>query len=78
LRNCWRRADFGDTGRVVCAVAVAAGAGLLVAGLLHAQAGAAVAGVVVVVVVVLFESLIEGVTSFGITGYCPSASGGKM
>ena len=24
------------------------------------------------------EVLIEGVTSFGITGYCPSASGGKM
>ena len=36
----------------------AAGAGLLVAGLLHAQAGAAGAGVVVVVVVELFESLI--------------------
>jgi uncharacterized protein (DUF302 family) len=24
------------------------------------------------------HNLKEGVTSFGITGYCPSASGGKM
>jgi hypothetical protein len=56
--RAWRRADFGDTGRGVCACAAGAGAGLLVAGLPHAHAGAAGAGEVVVVVIEWFESLI--------------------
>jgi hypothetical protein len=54
--RAWRRADFGDTGRGVCAAAAGAGAGLWVAGLLHAQAGVAGAGEVVVIE--WFESLI--------------------
>jgi hypothetical protein len=55
-RRAWRRADFGDTGRVAGAGAAAAGAGLVMAGLLHEQAGAVGAGVVAVVE--LFESFI--------------------
>ena len=54
----WRRADFGVTGRVACAGEAGAGAGLLVAGLLHAQAGAAGGVAVVFIVIELFESLI--------------------
>jgi hypothetical protein len=45
---------LGDAGRAACAGAAGAGAGLLPAGLLHAQAGAAGACVVVEV----FDSLI--------------------
>jgi hypothetical protein len=54
--RAWRRADFGVTGRAACAGVAGAGAGLLVAGLLHEQAGAT--GAIVVAVVELFESFI--------------------
>jgi len=56
--RAWRRADFGATGRVPWAGAAGAWAGLLVAGLLHAQTGAAGAGAGVFMVIELFGSLI--------------------